>query len=82
MGAGEQVIGAELVEAAETDPQFQRDGFGLKQAGASLGEEMADQGCSTATGELRLLFFIARKVAGRWIFRFETDSGRRPGPTA
>ena len=80
--AGEQVIGAELVEAAEADAEFKRDDFGLEQTGAGLGEEMADQGCGTATGELRFRFFLARKVTDRWILRLETDAGSRAGPTA
>jgi hypothetical protein len=67
--AGEQVVGAQLVEAADADAQFERDGFGREQAAAGLGEEMADQWRGDAVNELvrRLVFFMARKVAGRWI---------------
>ena len=54
-----------MVEATEADPQFERDGFRRKDAGASLGEEMADQWRGNTVGELE--FFMARKLAGRWI---------------
>lgn len=50
--AGEQVVRAQLVEATEADPQFERDGFRRKDAGASLGEEMADQWRGDTVGEL------------------------------
>ena len=63
--ASEQVVRAQLVEATEADPQFERDGFRRKDAGASLGEEMADQWSGNTVGELE--FFMARKLAGRWI---------------
>jgi len=65
LSAGEQVVRAQLVEATEADPQFERDGFRRKEAGASLGEEMADQRSGNTVGELE--FFMARKLAGRWI---------------
>ena len=65
LSAGEQVVRAQLVEATEADPQFERDGFRRKDAGASLGEEMADQWSGNTVGELE--FFMARKLAGRWI---------------
>lgn len=54
---------------ADADAQFERDGFGREQAGAGLGEEMADQWRGDAVNKLvrRLKFFMARKVAGRWI---------------
>jgi hypothetical protein len=65
LSAGEQVVCAQLVEATEADPQFERDGFRRKDAGASLGEEMADQWRGNTVGELE--FFMARKLAGRWI---------------
>ena len=65
LSAGEQVVRAQLVEATEADPQFERDGFRRKDAGAGLGEEMADQWSGNTVGELE--FFMARKLAGRWI---------------
>ena len=65
LSAGEQVVRAQLVEATEADPQFERDGFRRKDAGASLGEEMADQRSGNTVGELE--FFMARKLAGRRI---------------
>jgi len=65
LSAGEQVVRAQLVEATEADPQFERDGFRRKDAGASLGEEMADQWSGNTVGELG--FFMARRLAGRWI---------------
>ena len=82
LSTGEQVVGAQLVETAQADAEFERDGLWLEQTRASLGEEMSDQRCSAAVGQLRLKFFMARKVAGGWIFRFETDAGRRAGPAA
>jgi hypothetical protein len=60
LSAGEQVVRAQLVEATEADPQFERDGFRRKDAGASLGEEMADQWRGNTVGELE--FFMARKL--------------------
>jgi hypothetical protein len=69
LGAGEQVVGAELVEAAEADAQFEGDRFGHKQAGAGLSEEMANERSCKTVDELlgELEFFMARKVTGRWI---------------
>jgi len=69
LGAGEQVVGAELVEAADADTQFEGDGCGRNQAGPSLSEEMADEGRGGSLGELLLAlgFFMARKLTGRWI---------------
>jgi len=63
--AGQQVVRAQLVEATKADAQFEGDGFGREQAGACLGEEMADQWSGNTVGELE--FFMARKLAGRWI---------------
>ncbi len=65
LSAGEQVVRAQLVEATGADPQFERDGCRRKDAGASLGKEMADQWSGNTMGELE--FFMARKLAGRWI---------------
>ena len=65
LGAGAQVVRAQLVEATEADPQLGRDGCRRKEAAASLGEEMADQWCGNTVGELE--FFMVRKLAGRWI---------------
>ena len=61
LSAGAQVVGAQLVKATPADAQFERNGFGRKDAGTSLGEEMADQGCGNAVSELmsELTFFIA-----------------------
>ena len=69
MSASEQVVRAELVETAEAEAQFERDRFGCKQAGAGLSKEMADERSGDAVGELlgELQFFMARKLAGRWI---------------
>jgi hypothetical protein len=53
---GEQVSGAQLVEATQAEAQFERDGFRGQQAGAGLGKEMADQGWRNAVRELK--FFI------------------------
>ena len=80
--AGEPVVGAEWVETAQADAQFKGDGLWLEQTRAGLVEEMSDQRGGPAAGQLRMEFFMARKGAGRWIFRFETDSARRAGPAA
>ena len=50
-----QVVGAQLVEAADADAQFECDRFGREQAGADLGEEV---------GQLlrALRFFMARTL--------------------
>jgi len=42
LSAGEQVVGAQLVEAADADAQFEGDRFGREQPGAGLGEEVTD----------------------------------------
>ena len=65
LSTGQQVVGAQFVEATQADAQFQSDGLGREKAGAGLGEEMTDQWCSKAVSELEL--FMARKIAGRWI---------------
>ena len=69
LGANEQVVRAELVEAADADAQFEGDGCGRDQAGPGLSEEMADEVGGGSLGELRLAlgFFMARKVTGRRI---------------
>ena len=61
LSTGEQVVGAQLVVAAQTDAQFVGDGFGREDAGAGLGEEVADQWRGDAVSELvsELTFFIA-----------------------
>ena len=60
LGAGEQVVRAKLVVAAEAESQFEGDRFGREQAGAGLCEEMADQWRGDAMGELK--FFIAGRM--------------------
>lgn len=70
MGAGPQVVGAQLVEAAEADAQFGGDRCGREAAGTGLGEEVADQWRGDAVEELE--FCMARKMAGSWILRLET----------
>lgn len=61
LSAGKQVVGAQLVKAAQADAQFERNRFGREQAGTGLGEKMADQWCGNAVSELvgKLKFFIA-----------------------
>ena len=78
-GAGAQVVGAQLVEAAGgMDVQFERRRLGREVARAHLGEEVADQRGGQTMGEW--LFCMARRVVERWIFRLETDAGRgQPG---
>jgi hypothetical protein len=78
LSAGEQVVGAQLVEAANADAQCEGDRFGREPAGASLGEEVANEWGGDAVGELlrALMFFMARKIAGRWIYRIGTDAGQ------
>lgn len=70
LGTGAQVTGAQLVETADTDAQFGGDRCRRKVAATGLGEEVADQWRGDAVGELE--FFMARKMAGRGILRFET----------
>ena len=65
LSAGEQAVGAQLVEAAQAEAQFERDRRGREQAGAGLGEEVADQRRGDAVSEWQ--FFIAPKIAERWI---------------
>ncbi len=65
LSPGEQVVRAQLVVATDAHAQFQRDGFGGEEAGAGLGQEMADERRGNTVGELE--FFMARKLAGRWI---------------
>ena len=78
LGAGEQVVRAELVEAAQAQAQFEGDRFGREKAGAGLSEEMADERSRETVGELlgELRFFMARKLAGSWIYRIETAAGQ------
>ena len=63
LSAGEQVVGAQLVEAAHAEAQFERDRCGREAAGTGLDEEMADQWRGNAVSELvrELMFFIARR---------------------
>jgi len=63
--AGKQVVRAQLVVATHADAQFQRDGFGREDAGAGLGKKMTKERRGNTVGELE--FFMARKLAGRWI---------------
>ena len=76
--AGEQVVGAQWVAAADADAQCECDRCGREQAAAGLGEERADQWRGDAVNELvgRLTFFMARKVAGKWILRRGTGAGQ------
>lgn len=62
VSAGQQVVSAQLVEASPADAQFEGDGFGWEEAGAGLGEEMADEGRGHTEGELvrELRCFMAR----------------------
>lgn len=64
--------------AAEADAQFGGDCGGRKVAAPGLGKEMADQRSEDTVGELE--FCMARKMAGRWILRFETAPAK-PQPT-
>ena len=43
LGAGEQIVGAQLIEAAQAQAQFEGDGCGREQTGTGLSKEMADQ---------------------------------------
>ena len=71
---GVQVVGARLVDRADADAQFECDGFERQQASTGLGEEVADEWGVDAMGEWN--FFLARKRAERWIYRFETATGQ------
>jgi len=74
LGASPQIVGAELVEAAQAHAQFEGDGFGGQQARTSLSQEMPDQRGGDTVSKLK--FFIARRVAERWIYRLGPDAGR------
>jgi len=54
--------------------EFQGRSLGREAASTDFGEEVADQRGGQTMDQL--LFFMAVKVVKRWIFRFETDSGR------
>ena len=74
LGAGAQVVGAPLVKAAGMNVQFEGRRLGREMSGPDWGAEVADERRGNTVGELE--FFRARKRAGRWIFRFETDTGQ------
>ena len=57
LGASPQVVGAELVEAAGMDVQFEGRGLDGEATGADFSEEMADERGGQTMGEL--LFFMA-----------------------
>ena len=65
LGTGVQVVGAQLIDAAQADAQFQGERSGREPNGTGLGEEMTDQRRGDTVREWQ--FFITRKVAGRWI---------------
>ena len=65
LGAGAQIVGAPLIDAAQAQAQFQGQRGGREPAGTGLGEERTDQRCGDTVREWQ--FFITRKVAGRWI---------------
>ena len=73
MGAGGQILGAELIVATQADAQFEGDGDWRELARAGLREEMADQRGGKTVGELE--FFIAPRIVEKWILRFGTDTG-------
>ena len=66
LGAGGQILGAELVVATQADVQFEGDGGGRDLARSRSCEEMADQWGGKPVGELK--FFIAWKVVEKMDF--------------
>jgi hypothetical protein len=66
LGAGGQILGAELVIATQADAQFQGDCGGHQLSRPRLREEMADQWGGKPVGELK--FFIAWKVEEKMDF--------------
>jgi hypothetical protein len=66
LGAGGQILGAELVVATQADAQFKGDRGGQKLSRSRLREEMADQWGGKPMGELK--FFIAWKVVEKMDF--------------
>ena len=66
LGAGGQILGAELVVATQADAQFKGDSGGHKLSHPRLREEMADQWGGKPVGELK--FFIAWKVVEKMDF--------------
>ena len=65
VGAGAQIVGVQLIDAAQAQAQFQGERGGREPAGTGLGEEMTDQRRGDTVREWQ--FFITRKAAGRWI---------------
>ena len=74
LGAGAQVVGAELVNAGQAQAEFRREARCRKFAGSQLGEKVADQRRGKTAGEL--WFFIAPVVAGGWILRIPAEAGQ------
>jgi len=60
LGAGGQILGAELVIATQADAQFKGDRSGHNLTRPRLREEMADQWSGKPVGKLK--FFIAWKL--------------------
>lgn len=78
LGAREQVVGAQLVAAAQADAQFQGDRRRRDPAGAGLGEERADQRGGDAVIEWHFSIGPSKQEGG--YYRFETDTGQgEPG---
>jgi len=73
LGAGGQILGAELVVTTQADAQFEGHGGWREMARAGLSEEVADQWRGKPVGELE--FFIAAKIVEKWILRIGTDTG-------
>ena len=73
VSASSQVVGAELVAAAQTEAQSKGPGGEVQAVRADFGQEVPDQWGRNTVGELA--FFMARKLAERWVFRRETATG-------
>lgn len=75
MGAGAEVSGVQFVEAGTGEAQFMGGGASTDLAGAETVEQVTDERAGQTFDQL--WFFIGAKVTeGRWIFRFEADTGR------
>jgi hypothetical protein len=66
LGAGGQILGAELVVATQADVQFEGDSGRRDLARPRLREKMADQWGGKPVSELK--FFIAPKIVGKMDF--------------
>ena len=80
MGAGAEVVGCRVRRSGlRQRPSSAAAAWARELAGAMLGQEMTNEGSGQTFDQLQF-FMAARRWRKRWIFRFETDTGRgKPG---